>query len=72
MAEWEGFAATPETLVGVGDDTVITIGVYTGTSRSTGNTLAARFAHVWTIGGGKVVAFESISDTGTYRDALTS
>ena len=70
MQEMQDFKATPDTLIDNGDG-VVALGEYTGVSTATGRPLRARFAHVWRIVDGKVASFESISDTGMYRDAIS-
>jgi ketosteroid isomerase-like protein len=52
------------------DGTVIGIGTYRGTARSTGRTFEAWFAHVWTITDGRVAALQQITDTAQWNRAL--
>jgi ketosteroid isomerase-like protein len=68
--EWDGFSAVPEQIISEGD-TVVSIGWYGGTYRSTGKPVHARFAHVWKLADGKVVTFEQIVDTVKTADAMT-
>jgi ketosteroid isomerase-like protein len=60
--EWDGFAAVPGRFVADGE-TVVALGDYSGRHRATGKSFSARFAHVWTVRGGRVVQFEQITDT---------
>lgn len=60
--EWDGFAATPETILDAGD-VVVALGRYTGTNKATGIALNAQFAHVWWLSGGKAVRFQQYTDT---------
>jgi ketosteroid isomerase-like protein len=60
--EWDGFTAVPGKFVADGD-TVIALGDYSGRHLATGKSFRARFAHVWTLRGGRVVEFEQITDT---------
>lgn len=60
--DWDGYTVAIDDVVD-GGDTVVGIGTYSGTHRSTGKFFAARVAHVWRLEGGKVVAFEQFTDT---------
>jgi len=61
-AEWDGFSVVPGEFLDAGD-TVVALGRYTGTYKSTGKTIDAQFAHVWRISGGKVTRFQQYADT---------
>lgn len=67
--EWDGFTATPNTFVAEGD-TVVALGDYRGTYKTTGKVFSAPFAHVWTLGGGKIVRFHQYTDTALAQAAL--
>src|SRR5262245_22508781 len=45
------------------DDHVIALGTYTGRAKATGKDFTARFAHVWTVQGGKIVRLQQCADT---------
>lgn len=60
--EWEGFAALPEEFLDAGD-TVVVLGRYRGTYRTTGRTLDAQLVHVWRVADGKALAFQQYTDT---------
>jgi len=60
--DWDDYALAVDEVVD-GGDTVIGIGTYSGTNKSTGRFFAARVAHVWRLEGGEVVAFEQFTDT---------
>jgi uncharacterized protein len=60
--EWDGFAAAMDVVLDAGD-TIVGVGTYSGTSKATGKPFEARVAHIWQLVGGKVVAFEQITDT---------
>jgi len=62
MGDFDGFTVTPETYVAEGAR-VVALGRYTGTRQGSGEPLDAQFAHVWTIGDGKVVRFQQYTDT---------
>ncbi|MBX3099166.1 MAG: nuclear transport factor 2 family protein [Salinibacterium sp.] len=61
-SEWDGYTATINELVD-GGDTIVGLGLYAGTHKSTGEHFTARVAHVWHLAGGKVVSFEQFTDT---------
>lgn len=59
---WEDYRFELERLIDAGDQ-VVGVGTYRGRYRATGKSLEARVAHVWTVHGGQVVAFEQFTDT---------
>ena len=65
----EGFAVTPEQLVGSGD-TVAAIVRYTGTGKSTGKTLDVPAVHVWDISDGKLTHFRQFIDTVKFAEVV--
>jgi ketosteroid isomerase-like protein len=69
MAEWDHFAVTPQQFVSEGDVVVVT-GRYRGTYKATGSPVDAQFVHVWTVRGGKVVAFQQYADTLQFARAI--
>lgn len=60
--EWDGFAAVPQAFHDAGD-TVVATGRYGGAYKRTGRPIHAQFVHVWTLRGGKIVAFQQYVDT---------
>jgi ketosteroid isomerase-like protein len=50
--------------------TVVGVGIYRGTARSTGRSFQAWFAHVWRISDGRVTGFQQITDTAQWTAAL--
>ena len=66
---WEGFAADPEEIIGLGDDVVV-LGRYTARAKETGRPLDVPFAHVWRFRDGKAVRFHQFVDTHGWREAL--
>lgn len=68
-AAWNGFSVGVERLLEDGD-TVVMIGSYTATAKSTGIPLDIRTVHVWTVQDGKIVAFEQICDSHPAQLAL--
>lgn len=61
-ADWSSFTVEVDELLDAGD-AVVALGRYTGTHRTTGRSMTARFAHVWRVAGGLVTGFEQIADT---------
>lgn len=68
-AEWDGFTATAHEFV-ANADTVIALGEYSATYKTTGKSFTAPFAHVWTLRDGKVTAFRQHTDTAVVRRAM--
>lgn len=68
--DWDGFAATPESIIAEGDRVAVQ-GRYTGVSRTTGEAIDAQFVHVWTVDGGQLIAFQQYADTYQVRMAMT-
>jgi ketosteroid isomerase-like protein len=65
----EGFAVTPEELIGSGG-TVAAVVRYTGTGKATGNTLDLPAVHVWDIRDGKAARFRQFIDTVKFAEAV--
>jgi ketosteroid isomerase-like protein len=64
------FSATPEELLPIGDDRVLSLGRYRGTTDA--GPLDTRFAHLWTVSGDRISHFEQFTDTHEWRSALGS
>ena len=62
--EW---AALPEQFVAEGD-TVVALGHYSWKHKSSGKPAAVKMVHVWTLDGGKAVAFQQHVDTLRVRE----
>ena len=65
-ADFDDFAATPSRFH-ADDGTVVAEGIYTGRGKATGLPLAAPFAHVFEVEGGRIVAFRQYTDTVGWR-----
>ena len=63
----DGFAVMPEQFVADGD-TVVVLGNYTWKHKTSGEPAVVKMAHVWTIEGGKAVAFQQHVDTLRVRE----
>jgi hypothetical protein len=61
------FAVAPEQFVAEGD-TVVVLGNYKWKHKSSGEPAAVKMVHVWTVDGGKVVAFQQHVDTLRVRE----
>ena len=68
--DWLNYSATLDSLYDAGD-TIVATGWYAGTYPPTGNALRCRFAHVWQVADGAVVAFEQFTDTQLVAAAMT-
>jgi len=67
--DWDGYHFELDQVIDGGKHIVGT-GTYSGTYRATGKTMQARVAHVWTVQGGEVVAFEQFTDTLLVHQAM--
>ena len=63
--EWDDFSAVPTDFV-ADDATVVALGHYSATYKSTGKSFKAPFAHVWKFEDGKVVSFQQHTDTAVH------
>ncbi|MGZ8867386.1 MAG: nuclear transport factor 2 family protein, partial [Thermoanaerobaculia bacterium] len=63
--DWNGFAVNVEQIID-GGDTVVALGRYTATNKSTGKPLDSQFVHVWWFRGDKVVRFQQYADTAQF------
>lgn len=63
--------AVPDEILGCGEDTVVGLGHYSGTFKTTGKSFRVPFAHIWRLGGGKVVKFQQHTDTALVQRALS-
>lgn len=61
------YSVAPDQFVAEGD-TVVTLGNYTWKHNSSGEPASVKMAHVWTIGDGKVIAFQQHVDTIRVRE----
>jgi len=67
--DFESFIAAGTEFFESGDH-VIALGSYTGRAKATGKEFTARFAHVWTLHGGKIVRLQQCADTVQVARAL--
>ncbi len=67
--EWEGYQAVPDELID-GGDSVVGLGHYSGTYKTTGKSFRAPFAHAWKVRDGKIIRFVQYTDTVLVQQAL--
>ncbi len=63
----DNYAVLPEQFVADGN-TVVVLGNYMWQHRTSGDPAVVKMAHVWTMDGGKVVAFQQHVDTARVRE----
>ena len=68
--DWERFSATPHDFIANGER-VVSLGTYSGTFKSTGKSMTAPFAHVWTLRGDRIASFIMYADTMKVREAMS-
>jgi ketosteroid isomerase-like protein len=66
--EWDGFKGVPSEFI-VDGDRVVVLGVYSGTSKATGRSFEAPFAHVFWVRDGAIVEMQQYTDTKLIHDA---
>jgi ketosteroid isomerase-like protein len=67
--DWDGFSAKADDFIAEGDR-VVSLGVYSGIFKSTGRSMTAPFAHVWTVRDGRIAKFDMYTDTAKVLEAL--
>jgi uncharacterized protein len=67
--DFESFVAAGSEFFESGDR-VIALGNYTGRAKASGKEFTARFAHVWTLQGGKIIRLQQCADTVQLSRAL--
>ncbi|WP_154221979.1 nuclear transport factor 2 family protein [Marinicella rhabdoformis] len=60
--DWECFTAEPHQFIEDGD-TIVVLGSYNGTHKTTGKSFEAPVAHVWQMADGMAVKFHQYTDT---------
>jgi ketosteroid isomerase-like protein len=68
--DWQGFSATPHDFIASGER-VVSLGIYFGTFKTTGKSMSAPFAHVWTVRGDRIARFIMYVDTMKVREAMS-
>ena len=67
--DWEGFSATADDFL-VDGNRIVAFGAYAGKYGRTGKSMTAPFAHLWTVGDGKLTRFLMYTDTAKILEAL--
>ena len=67
--EWEVWRTEPRRWLDAGDDVVV-LGEYHGTHGTTGKSMQAAFAHVYSLSNGRVLRFEQYTDTVKVAEAV--
>ena len=62
MKEWKEFKLVPSEYIADGE-TVVSLGHFIGTHGTSGKTVDARYAHVWTVVDGRIKRFRQYIDT---------
>jgi len=70
-SEWEGYKAEVRDYYQDGD-TVIAVGVYSGTYKQTGKHFEADFVHIWKLQNQKIVNYKQYVDSYLVRNAMSS
>ena len=68
--DWEQFSATPHDFITSGER-VVSLGTYSGTFKTTGKSMTAPFAYVWTVRGDRIARFTMYVDTMKVREAMS-
>ncbi len=66
--EWVDWQANVDQWLDAGE-TIVALGRYHGTFKTTGKTTDAAFAHVYDVRNGRIVRFRQYADTAVVRDA---
>lgn len=73
LSEWKPFGVHVDRIIyGQSTDgaTALALGRYSGVFAATGKPIDLAFAHLWTVEGGRLAAFETFTDTATMRQAM--
>ena len=63
------FRVNPEKIID-GGDTVVVLGRYVATGKTTNVPLNAQFVHVWTVSNGKLTRFQQFADTAQFQRVI--
>ena len=67
--EWDAFTVHPQSFYDAGTS-VIVEGRYTGTYKTTGQSMDTQVCHIWDIADGKVTRFQQYVDTAKMQDVM--
>ena len=69
QADFHDWHAQPDELIDAGD-TIVALGHYSGTLKTTGVHIVAPFCHIWTLKHGKIARLRPCADTATFAPAM--
>ncbi|MGV1033938.1 MAG: nuclear transport factor 2 family protein [Microbacteriaceae bacterium] len=68
--DWDGFSVQVDEVLDAGS-TVLGIGSYSGTHRTTGKAFTVRFVHIWRVSDGVITEFEQVVDSSPVVAAMS-
>ena len=69
QADFHDWHAKPDEFIDAGD-TIVALGHYSGTLKTTGVHIVAPFCHIWTLKNGKIARLRQFTDTATFAQAM--
>jgi len=69
QADFYDWHAQPDAFVDAGD-TIVALGHYSGTLKTTGVHIVAPFCHIWTLKNGKIARLRQFADTAKFAQAM--
>ena len=69
QADFHDWHAQPDELIDAGD-TIVALGHYSGTLKTTGVHIVAPFCHIWTLKNGKIARLRQFADTAKFAPAM--
>ena len=69
QADFHDWHAQPDEFIDAGD-TIVALGHYSGTLKTTGVHIVAPFCHIWTLKNGKIARLRQFTDTATFAQAM--
>ena len=69
LSDFEEWRTAATELYDAGDR-VLALGTYSGRAKTTGKTFTARFSHLWTLDGGRMVRLQQCADTAQISKTL--
>jgi uncharacterized protein len=67
--DFDSFTTVPDDFITDGER-VVSIGRYSGITKSTGRTMSAPFVHVWTVADGRLRRFVQYTDSAAWNEAF--
>ena len=69
QADFYDWHAQPDEFVDAGD-TIVALGLYSGTLKTNGVHIVAPFCHIWTLKNGKIARLRQCADTAKFAQAM--